>query len=91
MNKHLWYNIPTEHMFRLEAAVHERTGLAYWSAGVMPLHSWYLGFCHVLAAAAVAILIRRSGILQPMTGWRAIIAGNITPVWRRKIPDVCNI
>lgn len=53
----LLLNMWTGHMFRLEEAVHERTGLFYWSAEFMPLHYWHLGFCYVLAAVSFVILI----------------------------------
>lgn len=55
----LLINTWTGHMFRLSQAVHERTGLVYWSAEFMPSHYWHLGFCYVLAVTVFVILIWR--------------------------------
>lgn len=52
------------HMFALERAVYNDSGLLYWSAEFFPLHYWHLGLCYAMALLILAILVFKI-ILSP--------------------------
>lgn len=60
------FNVRSQRMFTLEQAVHEGTGLLYWSATLHKIHYWHLGFCYILTLLVLAVLIKKTAQVSKM-------------------------